>query len=168
MAEIPSSVPPTTPPEPDQPAESFAFWSTVLVAALGTVLLFVVARATAPTKPEPPLAKEAVKLPEPLEPAGEVESAPLRFVWKPGGEDVDLSQVIIFRGDLSRIWESAPSETNEVTIPLHAFDPVYPMEPCFWRVREVTDGQPRAASPLKSFKIRNLPKPPPPEETSAG
>ena len=179
MAEIPEAVspetlppttlPPTLPPDPDRPGESFAFWGTIFVAALGTIFLFVGARATAPAKAEPPPAKkEEMKLPDPLEPSGEVESAPLRFVWTPGAEDVDLSQVIIFRGDMTRLWESAPTDTNEVTIPLHAFDAVFPMEPCYWRVREVSDGQPRAASPLKVFKIRNPPQRRLPEEKSAG
>jgi len=155
-------------PPPDQEGlrseervESTASWVGIAAVAVGALLLYLLGGRTPPPKAAAPA--EEVKLPQPLEPAGELETAPLRFVWEPGGEDVDLSQVIIFRGDLSRVWETAPVETSEVTIPLHAFSGIYPMEPCYWRVREVTDGRPRAASVLKGFKIKNPPQPPPAE-----
>lgn len=144
----------------EERAESIASWIGVAAVGLGAFLLYFMGGRTAPPKAVAP-SPEDVKLPVPLEPAGELETAPLRFDWEPGGDDVDLSQVILFRGDLSRFWETAPVETSEVTVPLHAFDGIYPMEPCFWRVREVTDGRPRAASELKGFKIRNPPRPPP-------
>jgi hypothetical protein len=142
--------------------ESIASWVGIAAVAVGASLLYLLGGRTPSPKATAPA--EEVKLPQPLEPAGELESAPLRFVWEPGGEDVDLSQVILFRGDLSRFWETAPVETSEVTVPLHAFDGIYPMEPCYWRVREVTDGRPRAASVLKGFKIKNPPRPPPAEK----
>lgn len=147
-------------------SEAVAFWSTIAIAALGAILLLVIGRSGAPEPAATPA--ETGKLPELIEPAGDLESAPSRFVWKPSSDDVDLSQVIIFRSDVSRIWESAPTESSAVTIPLHAFDAIYAMEPCFWRVREVADGQPRAASPLMKFRIKNPPKNRQPGEMSAG
>jgi hypothetical protein len=134
---------------------------------LGAILLLIAGRDAPPVKAASTPEGEPT-LPELLEPIGVLESAPTRFVWKPSGEDVDLTQLIVFRGDMSRFWESAPTESSEVTIPLHAFDGIYPMEPCFWRVREVTDGRPKAASGLKGFKIKNPPKHSPQEETLGG
>jgi hypothetical protein len=148
-------------------AEAVAFWSTIAIAALGAVLLLVFGRSGA-SEPAAATPADGGKVPELIEPLGDLESVPLRFVWKPSSDDVDLSQVIIFRSDVSRIWESAPTESSAVTIPRHAFDAVYSMEPCYWRVREVADGQPRAASPLKKFRIKNLPKNPQPVGKSAG
>jgi len=168
LAKTSSSPPEIQPPASSEDrSEAFAFWSTIAIGILGALLLVATGRAPAPAKAKD-ASTEAVKLPEPIEPAAYVDTAPLRFVWTPGGDDVDLSQVIIFRGDMTRIWESAPTDTNEVTVPLHAFDVIYPMEPCFWRVREVTDGKPRAASALKPFKIKNPPQHSLPAKTSAG
>jgi hypothetical protein len=168
MAKTSASPPKTPPAAPaEDRTEAFAFWTMMTIAIAGAILLLVTGRSPSPAKAkaEP---TETVNLPKLIEPAGILDSVPQQFRWTPGGDDVDISQVIIFRGDMTRIWESAPTDSDEVTVPLHMFNLIAPMEPLFWRVREVTDGKPRAASDLMPFKIKNLPQHSPPEEKLAG
>ncbi|HET9887544.1 MAG TPA: hypothetical protein VFR10_08525, partial [bacterium] len=125
MAKTSASLPKTTPPAPseDRP-EAFAFWSMVAITIGGAILLVAIGRGPAPDKAEAEVSAatdstEPVKLPQPIEPIGIVETAPLQFRWTPGSDDVDLAQVIVFKGDMTRIWESAPTDSNVVSIPLH-------------------------------------------------
>jgi hypothetical protein len=123
----------------------------VLVAAL----LLGVAAVRAPRGDEPQdAARREVGIPQPIEPIGIVDDPPTRFTWTPGGDDVDLSQLIVYGRDMARLWESAPLDTNVAVIPLDAYSGVGAGQTCFWRVREVSDGKARAASAIKVFAFR--------------
>jgi hypothetical protein len=124
----------------------------VVVAA--AVILGIVALRPSPVESEAPQALRDVGIPQPIEPLGPVDDPPTRFVWTPGGEDVDLSQVIVYGKDMQRIWATAPLDTNVATIPLDAYLGIGAGENCFWRVREVKDGKARAASGMRPFAFR--------------
>src|ERR1700752_1656156 len=90
----------------------------VLAAAL---LLGVVAiRAPRGDASESPALRE-VGVPQPIEPVGVVEARPPLFTWTPGGDDVDLTQVIVYGREMTRLWETAPLDTNVATIPIEAY-----------------------------------------------
>jgi hypothetical protein len=138
--------------------ESFVSWMSLGILFLAAILLVLAGGRTPPEKAPAEDAKD--QYPELVEPAGELDDPPLRFVWNPGGEDVDLSQVVVYRSNLDRIWETIPlgPGTREITIPLQAYAGTYPGEPCFWRVLEARDGRSRAVSALKEFKFKNPPQ----------
>ena len=88
------------------------------------------------------------------EPAGDLPEPPRVFRWTPGGPDVDLSQVTVFRGNLEPWWYSAPLDTCVIEVdPSEVFAGIPAGETVFWRVREVTQGRPRATSALAQLSF---------------
>jgi hypothetical protein len=140
-------------PASDRPAMPVRLWLLVIllvalvIALLGGVRNF---RADADIA-----APDTVELPTPIEPEGEIDVPPSVFRWEPGGPDVTWAQVTIYRGSFERIWESAPlADTVWTTDPREAFRGIPAGEECFWKVREVVDGRPRAASRYVPFTFR--------------
>jgi hypothetical protein len=86
-----------------------------------------------------------------IEPEGVCDAPPTKFRWKPGGEDVELSQLLVYRNDLKRLWQSAPVRGSEVEIPASAYTDIPAGETLYWRVREVRRGKARATSALVAF-----------------
>jgi hypothetical protein len=136
----------------DPAATPARLWSAVLVGA--AVLLGVAgvrgnfrgesARGSPSDAPLPALA----------EPVGELPEPPGVFRWTPSGPEVGLSQVTVFRGNLEPWWYSAPLDTCVIEVdPAEVFAGIPAGETVFWRVREVTDGRPRATSALVQFSF---------------
>lgn len=96
-----------------------------------------------------------IALPVPLEPEGEYPAPPTTFRWKPGGDGVDLYQVVLHRASFERFWESAPLRgVTELTIPREAYDGIPAGQQLYWRVREVSGGRARATSAYTPFRFR--------------
>lgn len=149
----PSTPPPSLDSESRAPsADLFAHRLGIGVVLLAAALFFVAARSSSMSEAPDPL--RAIEIPHVVEPIGDVDLPPTRFHWTPGGDDVDLSQVIVYRKDSARIWESSPTESTEVIAPDFIYEGIRPGEPCYWRVREVTDGKARAASGMTRFVFR--------------
>ena len=103
--------------------------------------------------PEPEVSVE-IGIPQPLSPQGDLPIVPSVFRWEPGGDDAEWSQVVIYRGNLERIWQSPllrRADSYEVD-PKLAFLGIPAGEDCFWRVRELVEGQARAISAFGEFK----------------
>jgi len=135
------------------PAAPVRLWSAVLVA--GAVVLFVAGGAIDNFRPEPSgLMPEDTPRPVPGDPQGELESPPSRFEWTPGGDDVDVAQVVIFRESLDLLWQSSPRKGPPVElVPEDVFADVPAGEWIYWRIREVQGGRPRATSALVQFRF---------------
>lgn len=97
---------------------------------------------------------DSVGIPQLVEPIGLVETPPLEFRWQPGGDDVDYTQLLIYRSDMLRLYTSGPLETNSATVPPYVYDTTGPGVPIFWRVREIRDGKARAASGFRKVFYR--------------
>ena len=68
---------------------------------------------------------------------------------------MDFAQVVIYRASFERLWESPPlTEARFELDPDQAFLGIPAWEECAWKVREVVDGRPRAASRLAVFQFR--------------
>ncbi|MBZ0268761.1 hypothetical protein K8I85_11435, partial [bacterium] len=126
--------------------------SCVLVAA---VLLLVVGGVVEGFRPLPSgRIPEDTPLPVGEEPQGELPEPPAVFRWEPGGDDVDLSQVIIFDDRRERLWQSVPLTGSELTVDVaHVFDRAAAGHVYSWSVREFRNGRPRATSPLVQFSF---------------
>jgi hypothetical protein len=102
-----------------------------------------------------PLSRDLVPADTPvpvgIEPDGVCEAPPAKFRWTPGGDDAELSQLLVYRGDLKRLWQSAPVRGAEIEIPLSAYADIPAGETLYWRVREVRRGKARATSALVAF-----------------
>jgi hypothetical protein len=127
------------------------------------VALFVFLVGGAPRNLSPvrtaPLPTE-VALPEALEPQGTLEVPPAVFRWKPSGARASLSQVIVTGSDLTRIWTSRPlamGTTECDVLDPSVFGRAVPGQALFWRVREVSGGKPRGASPFVKFTLSGSP-----------
>ncbi len=134
--------------------DAFAERMGAAFVVAAAVILGIVALRPPPVESGAPQALRDVGIPQPIEPVGPVDAPPTRFAWTPGGEDVDLSQVIVYGQDMQRIWATAPLDTNVATIPLDAYLGIGAGENCFWRVREIKDGKARAASGMRPFAFR--------------
>ena len=135
----------------DLPAGPARFWSAVLLA--GAIALALGRGAPDNFRPEPP-ARMAADTPLPLleEPQGALPHPPRTFRWTPGGPDVSLAQVMLFRKTLEPFWQSGPVEGPPLEVdPDEVFAGIPAGENLFWRVREVIDGRPRAVSALAEF-----------------
>lgn len=99
-------------------------------------------------------AEREVPIPRVLEPIGDIDVPPTRFRWKRSSDAADLAQVVVYRGDGSRIWATAPTREETAEIPEDAYVGITAGEKCYWRVREVADGQVLAASGLTRFVFR--------------
>jgi hypothetical protein len=86
-----------------------------------------------------------------VEPQGVCDVPPTKFRWKPGGDDVDLTQLLVYRADLKRLWQSAPVAGFEIEIPISAYTDIPAGETLYWRVREVRRGKARATSALVAY-----------------
>ena len=128
-------------------------WAAVLLAA--GVALALGGNVADNFRPEPSGRVPAdTPLPTPIQPQGELPSPPAVFDWTPGGPDVALSQIVIFRSNYDVLWESAPLAGPPVTvIPEEVFAGVPAGEPLAWRVREVSNGRPRATTALILFSF---------------
>jgi hypothetical protein len=133
------------------PAAPARFWSAILAAAAAGLAL--AGDALDNFRPEPVWVPPAdTSLPVVEAPQGRVPDPPREFRWTPGGEDVDLAQVSIFRKNLNPVWQSGPVARPPVeVVPEEVFAGVAAGEELFWRVREVRDGRPRATSAMASF-----------------
>lgn len=97
------------------------------------------------------LVTEDTTIPVGVSPEGVQDTPPTRFRWTPGGEDVDLTQLILYRADRKRLWQSAPLRGAELEVPLSAYEHIPAGETLYWRVREVRRGKPRATSAFVAF-----------------
>jgi hypothetical protein len=114
--------------------------------------VFVVGGGASNFRPLPrDLVPEDTPVPVGIEPEGVCEVPPAKFRWTPGGDDVELSQLLVYRGDLKRLWQSAPVRGAEIEIPVSAYKDIPAGETLHWRVREVRRGKARATSALVSF-----------------
>jgi hypothetical protein len=138
---------------PDQSLKSAEWFGAALLLAGTVALLGLSARAGRSASDAPPAAR-AVEIPAAIEPIGAMDEPPTRFVWTPGGDDVELSQLILYGRDMKRIWETGPLDTCVATVPLVAYSGIRAGETCFWRVREVANGKARAASNMQPFAFR--------------
>jgi hypothetical protein len=128
-------------------------WSAVFVV-LG-ILVAALGGAVQGFRPEPSGAVPA-DTPLPLlgEPQGDLPAPPKVFRWTPGGTDVDLSQVAIYRSTLEPLWQSSPVRGTSIEVdPADVFQGVPAGEQLLWRVREVSRGRPRASSAYGKFKF---------------
>jgi len=97
------------------------------------------------------LVSEDTPLPVGIEPEGVQDTPPTKFRWEPGGDDVELTQLLLYRSDRKRLWQSAPIRGAELEIPLSAYKHVPAGETLYWRVREVRRGKARASSAFVAF-----------------
>jgi hypothetical protein len=106
-------------------------------------------------RPEPPAKiPPDTPLPVVLEPKGDLASPPKVFRWAPGGPDVDLAQVAIYRKNLEPLWQSSPIQGSSLEVdPRELFEGVGAGEPLVWRVREISQGRPRATSAFELFSF---------------
>ncbi|MFN8179992.1 MAG: hypothetical protein U0167_18815 [bacterium] len=140
--------------EPRDPVEVPArVWSAVFVVA--GILLVALGGAVQGFRPEPSGAVPAdTPLPTLGEPQGPLPAPPKVFRWTPGGTDVDLSQVAIYRSTLEPLWQSSPVRGSSIEVePSEVFQGVPAGEELLWRVREVSHGRPRASSAYGRFKF---------------
>ena len=100
------------------------------------------------------LVTEDTPIPVGLSPEGVQEAPPTEFRWTPGGEDADLTQLVLYRADRKRLWQSAPLRGAELEVPLSAYEHIPAGETLYCRVREVRRGKPRATSALVAFWFR--------------
>ena len=128
-------------------------WSAVLVVA--GILVAALGGAVQGFRPEPSGAVPAdTPLPTLSEPQGDLPAPPKVFRWTPGGTDVDLAQVAVYRSTLEPLWQSAPLRGSSIQVdPADVFQGVPAGEELLWRVREVSHGRPRAASAYGRFKF---------------
>jgi hypothetical protein len=129
-------------------------WSIVLVAA--GLLLAWLGGARENFRPEPSGAVPVdTPIPVALEPQGELPEPPKVFRWTPGGTDVDVSQVAIYRSTLEPLWQSRPTHATSLELdPSQVFHGIPAGEELAWRVREVSRGRPRATSAFVKFKFQ--------------
>ena len=134
-------------------ASSFPFWSAaLLVLAAGVFVLGGGVTSFRPVSRD--LVTADTPLPVPLEPKGEQDAPPTKFRWTKGGDDVDLAQLLLYRANQKRLWQSAPTRGSELEVPLSAYEHVPAGETISWRVREVRRGKARASSALAEFSFR--------------
>ncbi len=128
-------------------------WTLVLLA--GAAALALGGDVAGNFRPEPSGAVDPdTPLPVPLEPEGELPAPPTVFRWTPGGDDVDLAQVVLFSSNYEVFWQSGPLEGPPLEIvPEEVFAGIPAGEPLAWRVREVARGRPRAASRMVVFSF---------------
>ncbi len=142
---------PASAPAPNAGASAHALGLGVILA--GAVLLLLAARRPPlPNDAGDPLREPAI--PRVLEPIGDVDAPPTRFRWRKSGDAVELSQVVVYRSDGARIWETAPTDSSWVEIPAEAYAGIRAGEKCYWRVREVADGHALASSGVTRFVFR--------------
>lgn len=136
-----------------EPSTAARPWAFVLLA--GAVLVALGGDLAGNFRPEPTGAVPAdTPLPIPIEPEGDLPAPPSVFRWTPGGEDVDLAQVVLFRSNYEVFWQSGPLEGPPLTVvPGEVFAGVPAGETLAWRVREVSHGRPRAASGMTVFSF---------------
>lgn len=125
------------------------FWAAV--AATGAAALFVLGGG--PGNLRGAAGEGPVAIPVALEPTGELDGPPSRFRWTPGGDDV-VSQVLVFRGSLERLWSSAPVRGGELEVPPSVWRGVPAGEKLGWRVREARRGLPAGTSSAATFSFR--------------
>jgi hypothetical protein len=136
----------------DDRVDTRGFLAGTLTAVLGAVAILVLGGARQNFTPVDPPAVDANRaLPELIEPQEIVPSPPTEFRWRPSGPDVEQSQVLLYRADLTRLWSSGPLRDSTLTVPLEVYDGVGAGESCYWRVREVAKGRPLATSALMYF-----------------
>lgn len=128
-------------------------WTVVVLAAAAAVVLGGNARES--FRPEPSGAIPAdTPLPVLHDPQGDLPAPPSQFAWTPGGNDVDLAQVVLFKSNLEVFWQSGPLSGPPLTVdPAEVFAGIPAGEPLAWRVREVSGGKPRASSDLVVFSF---------------
>jgi hypothetical protein len=147
--------PPESPTEPRASDEAvarraYARAGLTLAAAALAFGLFAALRPNGGPDANP---VEPPRQPEPIAPEGTFEEPPLEFRWTPGGDDVDFSQLIVYRDDMNRVWASGPVEGSEVTLPVSVYEGMPAGIPCYWHVREVSAGRPRATSRIAQFEF---------------
>ena len=137
----------------DLPPAATRFWSAVLVGA--AVVLVLAGGAFRNFRPEPPARVPAdTAIPVIQEPKGQLQTPPTVFRWTPGGTDVDLAQIAIYRGNLEPVWQSSPLQGSSLEVDPHElFEGVAAGEPLYWRVREISRGRPRATSSFAPFSF---------------
>ncbi|MEZ5063702.1 MAG: hypothetical protein R3B81_03155 [bacterium] len=95
---------------------------------------------------------ESPGIPEIEGPEGTLPVPPREFRWTPGGDDVEWSQVLLYRATFERLWESPPlTEPVFPVDPREVFRGIPAGEEVWWKVREIADGRARAASRLVRF-----------------
>ncbi len=128
-------------------------WTVVVLAGAATLALGGDVAGNFAPEPSGAVAPET-PLPVPLEPEGELPAPPAVFRWTPGGDDVDLAQIVLFRSNYEVFWQSGPLEGPPLEVaPAEIFAGIPAGEPVAWRVREVAQGRPRAASRMVIFSF---------------
>jgi hypothetical protein len=136
----------------DSAAFGPAFRLGILMVLVTAAAIFLLGGGATNFRPVPrDLVAPDTPLPVGLEPEGVHDTPPTMFRWTPGGQDVDLSQLLLYRGNRSRIWQSAPVQGSELEIPLAAYQDIPAGETLYWRVREVRRGKARASSARVAF-----------------
>jgi hypothetical protein len=147
-----------TPDTPDRDTSGRPSAGAVIAAAcvlVAAVLLFFAGGALEGFRPEPSgRIPGDTKLPVGTSPEGELPAPPTVFRWEPGGDDVDLSQVIVFDDRRDRLWQSVPVKGSELTVDVeHVFAMAAAGHVYSWSVREFRAGRPRATSALVQFSF---------------
>ncbi|MGQ0720430.1 MAG: hypothetical protein ACT4PE_02525 [Candidatus Eiseniibacteriota bacterium] len=97
---------------------------------------------------------DEIRLPETIEPEGDVPTPPTAFRWTPGVEDA-LAQVMIYKPNFEILWTSAPLEgKSELAVPLEIYEGQAAGSPLYWRVREVIRGHALGSSEYEMFSFR--------------
>lgn len=137
----------------DLPPRATRLWSAILVGAGVALALFGGALQGFRPEPSGRIPTDAV-LPVALEPRGELPAPPTVFRWTPGGDDVDLVQVAIYRSNLEAVWQSSPVQGSSIEVdPREVFEDVAAGEQVSWRVREISRGRARATSAAQVFSF---------------
>lgn len=145
---------PETPgPDRDRPTRGGRIAAACVVGA--ALLLFLFGGAFEGFRPVPSgRVPEDTTLPVGTYPQGELPEPPTIFRWEPGGDDVDLSQVIVFDDRRNRLWQSVPLAGREVAIDAaRVFERAAAGRVYSWSVREFRRGRPRATSALVQFSF---------------
>ena len=153
-----SSATPDPPDPPDRTLSGRPSRGGMIAAAcvlVAAVALFLAGGAMDGFRPVPSgRIPDDTKLPVGIEPQGERPEPPTVFRWEPGGDDVDLSQVIVFDDRRNRLWQSVPIAGNEVVVDAaHVFERAAAGRVYSWSVREFHAGRPRATSALVQFSF---------------
>lgn len=138
------------PNSPATPDPSIRAWSVAILALAAAIL--VLGGGVANFRPvSRDLVSPDTPIPVGIEPEGVQDTPPTEFRWTPGGDDVDLAQLILYRGDRKRLWQSAPIRGSDFEVPLDAYRDIPAGETLYWRVREVRRGKARAAAAFVAF-----------------
>jgi hypothetical protein len=127
-------------------------WTAVVLLAAALLVVFGggVGTLRGPDAIEP----DEIRLPETIEPAGNVPTPPTTFRWKPGREDA-VAQVMVFKSNFEPLWTSAPLQgKSELTVPVEIYEGQAAGAMLCWRVREVVFGHALGSSEYELFSFR--------------